>query len=225
MRFGVPLATTIEMMPAVAAAAEAVGCDSVWLPEHLVWPVAMEASYPYTLDGRPPVAPDLPTFDPWVLLAWVAGQTHHIRLGTSVYILPLRNPHVTARAVTTLDCVSGGRAILGAGLGWMPEEFAIAEQEFATRGARASEIATILRALWSAGPAEHDGRHYHFPPIHFEPKPPQGARLPIIFGGESEPALRRAARDGERLDRDAPHTSLGSSERRPAPRPAPPARS
>jgi probable F420-dependent oxidoreductase len=197
LSFGVPLAVETAAMPDLAQRAEAAGCDSVWIAEHLIWPVQMEANYPYSDDGRPPVAPDLPTFDPWVLLAWIAGNTEHIRLGTSVYILPLRDPHVTARAVATLDVVSGGRAILGAGVGWMPEEFAIAGQSFATRGERAQEIAAILRALWSPGPGRHSGDHYEVPPVHFEPKPPQGERLPIVFGGESKAALRRAAQSGD----------------------------
>jgi probable F420-dependent oxidoreductase len=176
---------------------EAAGCDSVWIPEHLVWPVSIASPYPYTPDRRPPVASDVPTYDPWVLLAWIAAHTDQIKLGTSVYILPLRDPHVTARAVATLDLVSGGRVILGAGVGWMAEEFAVVGQRFSDRGARAGEIAGILRALWSDGPAAHDGRHYRFDPVHFEPKPPQGDRLPLIFGGETPAALRRATRHGD----------------------------
>jgi probable F420-dependent oxidoreductase len=197
MRFGVPLAVEVAGMCELARRAEAAGCDSVWVPEHLVWPVEIAPRYPYSDSGRPPVAPDVPTYDAWVLLAWIAAHTGHLKLATSVYILPLRDPHVTARAVATLDLVSGGRAMLGAGVGWMAEEFAIAGQTFEDRGGRAAEIAAILRALWSPGSAAHTGRHYRFPAVHFEPKPPQGERLPILFGGESDVALRRAARHGD----------------------------
>lgn len=194
LRFGVPLAVAVSEMAELARRAEDAGCESVWLPEHLIWPVAFESSYPYADSGRPPVPAALATYDPWVLLAHVAAATRHLRLGTSVYILPLRDPHVTARAVATLDLVSAGRALLGAGVGWMREEFEIAGQAFSSRGTRSEEIVAILRALWSPGPAHFAGRHYRFPPVHFEPKPPQGARLPIHLGGQSEAALRRAAR-------------------------------
>ncbi|HEY6759943.1 MAG TPA: LLM class F420-dependent oxidoreductase [Baekduia sp.] len=197
MKFGVPLAAELAELPGLASAAEAAGCESVWVPEHLIWPAVIAPAYPYSESGEPPVALDVPTYDPWVLLGWIAAHTTRIRLGTSVYILPLRDPHVTARAVASLDLVSGGRAVLGVGVGWLAEEFAIAGQDFATRGARTDEAIAILRALWSEAPASYAGRHYAFPPVHFEPKPPQGARLPIVVGGESEPALRRAARLGD----------------------------
>lgn len=197
MRFGVPLTGDVAAMPELARRAEAAGCESVWLAEHLVWPASIAPSYPYSADGRPPVPLDVPTYDPWVLLAWIAAHTSRLRLGTSVYILPLRDPHVTARAVASLDQVSGGRVLLGVGVGWLPEEFAIAGQDFRTRGARADEAIEILRALWSPGPTAYEGRHYRFPPVQFEPKPPQGGRLPIVVGGESAAALRRAARLGD----------------------------
>lgn len=196
MRFGIPLAVDLPAMPALAREAERAGCDSVWVPEHLIWPAQVSTPYPYSDDGRAPVPEVFPVYDPWVLLAWVAAATERIRLGTSIYILPLRDPHVTARAVATLDLVSGGRALLGAGVGWLAEEFEIAGQGFADRGARSDEITAILRALWSPGSASFAGASYSFPEVHFEPKPPQGAALPILFGGESPPALRRAARLG-----------------------------
>jgi probable F420-dependent oxidoreductase len=193
MRFGIPLIGDVERLGDLALEAEQVGADSAWVPEHLAWPVEIASDYPYTEDGAPPVVAGFPTFDPWVLLASVAARTTKILLGTSVYILPLRDPHVTARAVGTLDAVSGGRAILGVGVGWMREEFEVVAQDFATRGARTDEIIDILRGLWSEGPYGHAGQHYRFAPVHFEPKPPQRERLPIVVGGESPRALRRAA--------------------------------
>jgi probable F420-dependent oxidoreductase len=193
MWFGVPLTGEVQQLGALALAAEQAGADSAWVPEHLVWPVDVASPYPYTADGRPPVVEGFPTYDPWVLLASVAAVTSTILLGTSVYILPLRDPHVTARAVGTLDAVSGGRALLGVGVGWMREEFEAVSQDFPSRGRRADEAIEILCGLWSDGPYAHDGEHYRFAPVHFEPKPPQGERLPIIVGGESPRALRRAA--------------------------------
>jgi probable F420-dependent oxidoreductase len=196
MRFGVPLQTNPERMPDLAAYAEQAGCDSVWIPEHLIWPAQFAPSYPYSDSGRPPVPDDMPTYDPWVVLGAVAARTRTIRLGTSVYILPLRDPFVTARAVGSLDVVSGGRAILGAGIGWLAEEFEIVSLDFATRAARAEEVVTILRQLWSQPEVSFAGRFYSFPAVRFEPKPPQGGALPIQFGGESNAALARAARLG-----------------------------
>jgi Coenzyme F420-dependent N5,N10-methylene tetrahydromethanopterin reductase and related flavin-dependent oxidoreductases len=104
---------------------------------------------------------------------------------------------VTARAVATLDLVSNGRAILGAGLSWMAEEFAAVGVDFRTRGTLCDEIVPVLRSLWSQEITEYHGRHLDIPAVYFEPKPPQGAALPIVFGGESDAALRRAARLGD----------------------------
>lgn len=179
-----------------AQTAEAVGCDSVWVPEHLIWPQKIESTYPYQDSGAPPVPSSVNLYDPWVLLSAVAAVTTKIKLGTCVYVLPLRDPLVTARAVATLDVMSNGRAILGAGLGWMAEEFAAAGIDFRTRGKRNDEIVPVLRSLWSEELTQASGEHISFDPVYFYPKPPQGADLPIVFGGESEFALKRAARLG-----------------------------
>jgi probable F420-dependent oxidoreductase len=180
-----------------ARTAEQSGCDSVWVPEHLIWPETIESTYPYQDGGAPPVPSSVNLYDPWVLLSAVASVTTTIKLGTCVYVLPLRDPLVTARAVATLDVISGGRAILGAGLGWMAEEFAAAGIDFRTRASRNDEIVPILRSLWSQELTEASGRHINFKPVYFYPKPPQGADLPIVFGGEGEFALKRAARLGD----------------------------
>lgn len=188
------LSGNVAAMPARARLAEEVGVESVWLAEHLAWPSENDSTYPYTDDGRPPVQDGrFATQDPWVALAAIAQATERVRLGTSVYVLPLRDPHVTARAVGTLDLLSGGRTELGIGVGWLEEEFGAVGQEFRTRGARTNEIVQILRGLWSEGDYAHDGTHYSFPALCFEPKPPQGDRLPIAAGGESARALDRAA--------------------------------
>jgi probable F420-dependent oxidoreductase len=180
-----------------ARRAEEVGADSVWVPDHLIWPDKIESHYPYRSSGAPPVPSSVKLYDPWALLAAVATATSRIKLGTCVYVLPLRDPLVTARAVATVDVLSGGRTILGAGLGWMAEEFEAAGIPFKTRASRNDEIVAILRSLWSEELTEADGKHISFPPVHFYPKPPQGAGLPIVFGGESIHALRRAVREGD----------------------------
>src|SRR5439155_16166462 len=119
--------------PEVAAAAEANGFESVWMPEHLVLPAEIPPTYLYTESGYPPITSSTPMYDPWVVLASVASRTSTIRLATNVYILPLRDPFVTARAVVTLDRVSGGRVTLGIGVGRLEEEFVAAGQEFHNR--------------------------------------------------------------------------------------------
>jgi len=180
-----------------AQAAEESGCDSLWVPEHLIWPAELSSPYPYRSDGGPPVPSDVLLYDPWVLLGAVATATTRIKLGTCVYVLPLRDPLVTARAVATLDVMSAGRAVLGAGLGWMREEFEAVGIDFKSRGERCDEIVPVLRSLWSQELTSASGKHINFAPLYMNPKPPQGAALPIVFGGESNAALRRAARLGD----------------------------
>ncbi len=180
-----------------AQKAEALGYESLWRPDHLVLPPAMSDTYPYTNDGRAPMSTDWPIIDGFTALTFVAAVTSRIRLGTSVYILPLRNPFVTARTVVSLDFLSKGRAILGVGVGWLPEEFAIVGEEFRTRGARADECIQILRTLWTDRDAEFHGRHYSFDAVRFEPKPVSKPHPPILVGGESDAALRRAAAYGD----------------------------
>jgi probable F420-dependent oxidoreductase len=183
--------------PAVAQAAEAAGFESIWIPEHLVFPTEMPATYPYTESGLPPVFPGTPLYDPWVALAYVAASTKRIRLGTQVYILPLRHPLVTARAFTTLDILSRGRAILGIGVGWMEEEFGFVGEDFKTRGARTDEIIEILHQLWSEKEIHYRGQYYDLGPLRFQPKPAQDPHPPIEVGGASQAALRRAAKLGD----------------------------
>ena len=124
---GVELGQLWKELHAETAAAEAAGFESIWMAEHLVFPVEMPSTYPYSETGQPPVYPGSPLYDVWVTLAYIAACTQRIRLGTHVYILPLRHPLVTARAVATLDVLSGGRAILGAGVGWLEDEIAVGE--------------------------------------------------------------------------------------------------
>jgi probable F420-dependent oxidoreductase len=194
----------------VARAAEAAGFDSVWLPEHLVLPPTL-TGYPYTSSGAPEFTCDAPLYDPWVVLSAVAAQTSTIRLGTTVYILPLRHPIVTAKAVATLDIVSGGRVSLGIGVGWLREEFEALGENFENRGRRANEIIQILRRLWADDTITHQGDHYKFGPVKFEPKPVQKPSIPILVGGTSPRAIRRAATlcDGWMDIGTADHDHLG----------------
>jgi probable F420-dependent oxidoreductase len=181
----------------IARAAEAAGFESIWLPDHLVFPTRIPSQYPYSEDGNSGFPPSTPLFDPWVALSYVASATSTLRLGTHVYVLPLRHPFVTARSLVTLDRLSGGRVILGAGVGWLEPEYTVAGQDFHTRGQRMDEIIPLLRRLWSEPEIEHRGDHYSFDPVTFEPKPLQKPCIPIHIGGASAAALRRAGRLGD----------------------------
>jgi probable F420-dependent oxidoreductase len=197
MKFGFPM---FGVRPTeygeVARRAEAAGFESIWMAEHLVFPVEMPSTYPYSETGQPPVYPGSPLYDAWVTLAYIAACTQRIRLGTHVYILPLRHPLVTARAVGTLDVLSGGRAVLGAGVGWLEDEFHFVGESFENRGRRSDEIIGLIRELWSSKVIDHHGEFYELGPLRFEPKPVQKP-LPIEIGGITPPAMRRAARLGD----------------------------
>ncbi len=200
MKFGLSMfGLSPRYYPEVAAAAEANGFESVWVPEHLVLPAEMPPTYLYTESGFPPIDPRTPMFDPWVVLGAVAQATSTIRLATNVYILPLRHPIVTARAVTTLDRVSGGRVTLGIGVGWLEEEFELVEQDFKNRGKRTDEIIPLLRTMWSrdVDVIDHHGEFYDMAPFVFMPKPVQKPAIPIEVGGASKAALRRAGQLGD----------------------------
>ncbi|MFG3442389.1 TIGR03619 family F420-dependent LLM class oxidoreductase [Nonomuraea sp. NPDC047897] len=193
MKFGVPLGL---LHPAawkdVAVAADELGFESVWLPEHLVFTTGLStAGYPGTAD--PGIRPSTPLFDAPAYLCWLAARTTRVRLGTAVHLFALRHPFVSARAFATLDVVSSGRAVCGVGAGWYRGEWDAAGIPFAGRGARLDEAITVARRLWSEPVVAHSGRFYAFPEVAFEPKPVQH-RLPVLCGGESAAALRRAAR-------------------------------
>jgi probable F420-dependent oxidoreductase len=198
VKIGAPLfRLSHHRMAAVAARAEALGFESVWIPEHLVFPTRITSRYPYSADGIPPVRVDAPLLDPLVLLTHVAAATRTIRLGTNVYLLGLRHPLVAARLATSVDVLSGGRLTLGVGIGWLEEEFQAVGVDFRTRAARTRECVRALRTLWTEPEPEFHGRFFSFGPVRFEPKPVQQPHPPLVFGGESEAALRRAAALGD----------------------------
>ena len=178
---------------AIASRADELGFESLWVPEHLVFPADLRSASPYAPPGSPPLNPDTPALDPFALLSHLAAVTQRIRLGTAVYILPLRNPFVTARGAVTVDMLSGGRFILGVGVGWLKEEFEIVGEPWENRGARSVEIVHILRKLWADEVIDYQGRFYQFAPARFRPKPRKSEGIPIHFGGVTSRALRRAA--------------------------------
>ncbi len=184
-------------MPKVAARAEELGFGSIWVAEHLVFPAEIPSTYPYSASGRPPINPDTPLLDPWVVLGYIAAATKKVKLGTGVYILPLRNPFVTARSVVTLDRLSEGRVILGVGVGWLKEEFQAVGENWENRLKRTRETVEIIRKLWTEETISYRGQYYSFDAVKFQPKPLQKPSIPIEFGGETKAALRRTAELGD----------------------------
>jgi probable F420-dependent oxidoreductase len=148
-------------------------------------------------EEHPPVPPQTPVFDCFAYLSYLAGRTTGVRLATHVYNLGLRHPFVAARAVQTLDIVSGGRAIVGIGAGWLESEWVAAGFDFHSRGQRLDEAIGVCRRLWTEPVIEHHGRFFDFDAVAFEPKPVQQPCPPLLIGGESDAALRRAARLGD----------------------------
>ena len=180
----------------VAVAADELGYESAWLPEHLVFPLRVEGEL-IPGEEHPPVPPTVPIFDACAYLSYLAARTSRLRLGTFVYLLGIRHPFVGARAFATLDVVSGGRAICGVGAGWLRPEWDAVGIDPSTRGARLDEAIGIVRRLWTEPEITHDGPHFPFEPVAFEPKPVQPGGPPIHVGGESGRALRRAATLGD----------------------------
>jgi probable F420-dependent oxidoreductase len=198
MKFGTSImGVSFRSYPEVAAAYEDSGFESIWIPEHLVFPAEMPPTYPYSDSGYPPVTPDTPAYDPWVVLSYIAASTQRIRLATNIYILPLRHPLQTARSVVTLDRVSGGRVTLGIGVGWLEDEFSYLGVSFADRGRRTDAAISAIRRLWGEDIIEVHDEHFDFGPVKFSPKPLQQPSIPIEIGGTSPPALRRAGRLGD----------------------------
>lgn len=196
MKFGVALGQLNPRAHLDAVdAAERLGYESVWLPEHLVLPMVMSRS-PTPGDDHPPVPATVPVFDAFAYLAFMAARAPNIRLGTHVYNLGLRHPFVAARAVTTLDVVSGGRFEFGIGASWLEEEWRAVGLDFATRGRRIDEAIAVCKRLWTEPEIEHHGEFFAFDAVGFEPKPVQRPWPPILVGGESPAALRRAATTG-----------------------------
>lgn len=184
-----------EQLVEVAKAAEEYGFDAITVSDHVFFPANLESKYPYTPDGQPFWAPDTPYPDPWVTIGAMAGATSRLRFSTNIYIAPARDLFTVAKLVSTAAVLSGDRVALGAGAGWCKEEFDQAGQPFNNRGARLDEMMEALRKLWAGGNVEHHGRFYDFGPLQISPVPTK--KIPIYIGGDSEHALRRAARYGD----------------------------
>ena len=183
-----------DSLRSLAQRAEALAYDSIWVSDHIVLPRQVASFYPYAENGVATFTPDQPYYEPIATLNFLAGCTQRVRLGTHVLIIPYRNPVTTAKQLSTLDVLSGGRVILGAGVGWMEEEFqALGLDTYAKRGAVTDEYLQLYKELWTKEFPEFQGEHFQISGAGFEPKPVQKPHIPIWIGGHTGPAIRRAA--------------------------------
>ena len=202
MKFGLRYCNTGRYVdPALAIellqAGEAAGFESAWTVEHTVVPAGYQSAYPYAASGKMAGGvEDLALPDPLIWLSYVAAATRRIRLATGILILPQHNPVITAKQVATLDHLSGGRVMLGVGVGWLREEFDAIGVPFDDRGRRTDEYIAAMRTLWSADRPSFHGDFVNFDAAYCRPKPVAGA-VPVIIGGHSRAAARRAGRLGD----------------------------
>lgn len=176
----------------VASIAEACGFEGVMGADHAFFPKVLESPYPYSADGTPPIGPDSPYPDPWVSTMAMAAATTRLKFSHAVYILPIHHPVEVAKATAALSLYTGGRFILGAGLGWMREEYEVFGVPWRRRGAILDEYLELLPKLWRGEWVGHSGEHFGFEPLCI--CPPAPAPIPVWLGGASDVALRRAAR-------------------------------
>ncbi|MFM9938493.1 MAG: LLM class F420-dependent oxidoreductase [Hyphomicrobiaceae bacterium] len=202
MRFGLRYCNTgayVDPARAVelAQAAEAAGFESLWTVEHTVVPGGYGSTYPYAAGGRMAGGNDaIPLPDPLIWMAYVAAATKRIKLATGIMILPQHNPVVVAKQVATLDHMSGGRILLGIGVGWLKEEFDALGVPFAERGKRTDEYIAVLRELWAAEKPSFEGQFVRFKDAYCRPQP-VNRHVPIIVGGHSAAAAKRAGALGD----------------------------
>jgi len=202
MKFGLRYCNTgdyIDPAKAVelAQAGEAAGFESMWTVEHTVVPAGYGSTYPYATSGKLAGGDDaIPLPDPLIWMAYVAAVTKRIKLGTAIMILPQHNPVVVAKQVGTLDFMSNGRILLGIGVGWLKEEFEALGVPFDDRGRRTDEYMQVLRELWSSEKPTFSGEFIKFKDAYCRPQPVNGS-VPLIVGGHSKAAARRAGRLGD----------------------------
>ncbi|MCP4908728.1 MAG: LLM class F420-dependent oxidoreductase [bacterium] len=176
---------------------EEVGVESVWTVEHVIMAEGYEPLYPYSDDGRAPTAPDTLMPDPLEWLAFAAARTRHLNLCTAVVVASQHSAAILAKRVATLDALSGGRVRLGVGIGWQREEYEAIGVAYRDRGRRLDETIESMRVLWREQVATYHGRHVNFENVHMDARPANGVDVPILIGGSSEYAARRAGRLGD----------------------------
>ena len=187
----------IDVLAQIAGEVEALGYRGIFLSDHIAIPVDLQSAYPYRSDGRFPLNSEDLILEPVTTLSYLAAVTESAHLGFSVLVLPYRHPVLNAKMLATVDVISNGRLIVGAGVGWMAEEFVALDDNFDARGGVTDEHIALLRAFWSQPGPNMAGAHYDVSGVSISPRPVQDPHPPIWTGGVSAPALRRAANLGD----------------------------
>lgn len=184
--------TKVAHLTELAPVADTHGWHAMSFSDHVVNPEQINTPYPYTEDGsrRWQAFTDWP--DPWVMIGALAAITKNLRFTNNVFVLPMRNPYLVAKAISTAAIISNNRITPAFGVGWSRDEFELMQQDFTTRGKRTSEIIEVMRLLWSGEMVSYEGKYYQFEPLEMNPAPT--APIPIWIGGISEPAMQRAAK-------------------------------
>jgi probable F420-dependent oxidoreductase len=216
MKFGIRLPVPpygpIENGPYIARFAklvEELGFESIWTIDHALMRVEYDSKYPYKKGGRTPLPAEGMMPDPLITLTYLAARTEKLRLGTAMLILPQRHPVILAKQLATLDQYSDGRVTLGIGVGWNEEEVVALGQNFKDRGRRCDEWLRIMRLLWTEELASFKGEFHEFSDVVSQPQPAQAGGIPIMVGGHTEFAARRAGRYGDEF---YPHWSVAGPD-------------
>lgn len=192
-----PLAQPDSVL-ALARQAEEVGFDSIWLADHVAFPVTFSSEYPYSEKGGFPTKLNDPLLEPIATIGVLVGTTKRVKIGTAVLVMPYRNPLLLARMLVTLDNFSGGRLILGAGVGWLEEEFEVlGNHDFKRRGKATDEALAIFKAISAGGEVGYEGETYAFAPVFSAPGSVQRPHPPVLIGGLADAALKRVVRHGD----------------------------
>ena len=209
MRFGVAIGNLgafgdpagVDACIEVAQAADQLGFDSVWTNDHIVVPTNIESRYPYNESGIFPASPAVQCYEPLVMMSALAAATEHVQIGCSVLVIPYRHPAVVAKMLAAADRIADGRIVLGAGVGWMREEFDalnLPPEHFEHRGSVTNEYLRAMKEIWTnSGPSSFHGEYVEFENVGAYPKPAQAGGIPIVIGGNGINAWRRASRWGD----------------------------
>jgi probable F420-dependent oxidoreductase len=183
-----------DAIVAFSQKAEELGFSSLWMTDHIALPVDVATRYPYTQDGKFFWPPETPYLDTILTLTWASAATSTIEVGSSVLIAGWHHPLNTAKALSTLDVLNGGRTVIAIGTGWMKEQFEIMGSPFETRGARTTEYIALLKHLWTEDLIDFQGEHFQYGGFKMYPKPVRKPSIPVWCGGKSDGVLRRVAK-------------------------------
>jgi probable F420-dependent oxidoreductase len=194
---GIGAGTDAGSIKIIATNAERLGFATLWAPEHVVLIEGYKSRYPYAASGEVMGRLDSPLLDSWVGLGYAAAFTKRVRLATGVCLVPEHNPLALAKAIATVDHLSGGRVVVGIGIGWLEEEFQAMSIPWERRSDRTRDYVAAMRCLWGDDVSAFDGEYARFKNVRSFPKPVAGGKLPVIVGGNTMPALRRVAEYGD----------------------------